>query len=168
MRRAILVGIPILVLVVMLQISIVSRITLLSGNVDLVLLVIAAWGLQERASGAWVWGVLASLLVGLVSGVPWYVYFIGYLSVVGLARLLVHRIWQAPLLAMFAITLIGTLELLMLTFVQRSVLQVPLALNDVLTQIVLPTVLLNLLVAIPVHALLHNLSDWLYREKEMA
>jgi hypothetical protein len=168
MRRAILVAIPILALAIMLQISVGSRIMLLSGNVDLLLLVVAAWGLQERVRGAWIWGVLSSLLAGLVSGVPWYIYLIAYLSVVGLSRLLVHRIWQAPLLAMFAVTLIGTLELLMLTFVQRTLLGVPLVLNDVLSQIVLPTILLNLLLAIPVHALIRDLAMRLYPEKAIA
>src|ERR1035437_1741913 len=145
MRRAILTAIIVLGLVMMLQISIASRIMLLSGNVDLLLLVVAAWGLQERVRAAWIWGLVASLLAGLVSGVPWYIYLIGYLSVVGVARLLVHRIWQAPLLAMFAVTFIGTLELLMLTFVQRTIFEVPLSLSDVFPQIILPTVLLNLL-----------------------
>jgi cell shape-determining protein MreD len=162
MRRAILVAIPVLVLAVILQTSIASRILLLSGNADLVLLVVAAWGLQERVRGAWIWGMLASLLVGMVSGVPWYIYLIGYLSVVGLARFLVHRTWQAPLLAMFAVTLIGTSELLMLTFIQLKIANVPLALSEVFLQIVLPTVLLNLLLSIPIHGLFHDLARWLY------
>ena len=152
----------------MLQISIASRIMLLSGNVDLSLLVVAAWGLQERVRAAWIWGVIASLLAGLVSGVPWYIYLIGYLSVVGLARLLVHRIWQAPLLAMFAVTFIGTLELLMLTYAQRTILDVPLIFSEVFSQIVLPTVLLNLLLAIPVNALVRDLAGRLYPEEGMA
>ena len=168
MRRAILVAIPVLVLAVILQTSIASRILLLSGNADLVLLVLAAWGLQERVRGAWIWAVLASLLVGMVSGVPWYIYLIGYLSVIGLARLLVHRTWQAPLLAMFALTLIGTLELLMLTFIQLRIVSVPLTLGEVFPQIVLPTLLLNLLLSIPIHGLFHDLARWLYPEEANA
>jgi cell shape-determining protein MreD len=168
MRRAILTAIPVLGLVIMLQISIVSRIMLLSGNVDLLLLVVAAWGLQERVRAAWIWGLVASLLAGLVSGVPWYIYLIGYLSVVGLARLLVHRIWQAPLLAMFAVTFIGTLELLMLTFVQRTIFAAPLSFSEVFSQVVLPTVLLNLLLAIPVHALMRDLAGRIFPEKGLA
>ena len=152
----------------MLQISIASRIMLLSGNVDLLLLVVAAWGLQERVRGAWIWGVVATLLAGLVSGVPWYIYLLAYLSVVGLARLLIHRIWQAPLLAMFAVTFIGTLELLMLTFVQRTILVIPLSVSLVFSQIVLPTILLNLLLAIPVHALIRDLAVRIYPEKALA
>jgi cell shape-determining protein MreD len=166
MRRAILIAIPVLVLTTILQTSIASRIMLLSGNADLVLLVVAAWGLQERAQGAWIWGVVAGLLVALVSGVPWYIYLIGYLSVVGLTRLLVHRIWQAPLLVMFVVTLIGTLELLMLTFVHRTLVEIPLSLSEVFLQIFLPTILLNLLLAIPVHALIQDLARRLYPEKE--
>jgi cell shape-determining protein MreD len=168
MRRAILSAIPVLGLVMMLQISIASRIMLLSGNVDLLLLVVAAWGLQERVRAAWIWGLVASLLAGLVSGVPWYIYLIGYLSVVGVARIMVHRIWQAPLLAMFAVTFIGTLELLMLTFVQRTIFEVPLGFSDVFSQIILPTVLLNLLLAIPVHSLIRDLAKWLYPEDVLA
>ena len=168
MRRSILIAIPVLVLTVILQTSIASRIKLLSGNVDLVLLVVVAWALQERARGAWIWGVGASLLVGLVSGVSFYIYLVGYLSVVALARLLVHRIWQAPLLVMFAVTLIGTLELLMLTFIYRTLVEVRLVLSEVFLQIVLPTILLNLLLAIPVHAIIHDLASRLYPEKEAA
>jgi cell shape-determining protein MreD len=168
MRRAVLVAIPILLLAVILQTSIASRIMLFSGNADLVLLVVVAWGLQERVRGAWIWGVAASLLVALVSGVPWYIYLIGYLSAVGLARLLVHRIWQAPLLAMFSVTFIGTLEMLMLVFFQRTIFEVPLAFAEVFSQIVLPTILLNLLFAIPVYALIRDLANRLYPQESTA
>jgi cell shape-determining protein MreD len=166
MRRAILTAIPVLGLTIILQTSIASRIMLLSGNVDLVLLVVVAWGLEERARASWIWGIMAGLLVGLVSGIPWYIYMIGYLSVVGLARLLVHRIWQAPLLVMFAVTLIGTLELLMLMFIRRTLFEVPLALGEAFYQVFLPTILLNLLLAIPVQAFVHDLATRLYPQKE--
>ena len=168
MRRAILAAIPVLGLTLMLQTSIISRMRLLSGNADLFLLILAAWALQERARGAWIWGIAASLLVGMVSGVPWYIYLVGYLGVVGMGRLLIHHIWQAPLLAMFAVTLIGTLELLMLTFVQRTLFEIPLSFGDALLQIVLPSILLNLLLAIPVHALMRDLVNRLYPGEAVA
>jgi cell shape-determining protein MreD len=165
MRRSILVAIPIIGLAVMIQTSIVERINLLNGAADLVLLILAAWGLQDRSQGAWVWGVAAGLLVGTVSGVPWYVYLVGYLVVVALARILAHRVWQAPLLAMFTVTLIGTLVLLMLTYVERSLLEVSLVFNLSFMQIILPSILLNLLLAIPVHALIRDLAKRLYPEE---
>ncbi len=165
MRRGILVAIPVLGLAVMLQTSIIGRINLLHGAADLVLLILAAWGLQERVRSAWVWGAAAGLLVGFVSGIPLYVYLAGYLVVIGMARLLARRIWQAPLLAMFTVTLIGTLVLLMLTYVERSLVVVPVLARDFdlsFVQIILPSILLNLLLAIPVHALIRDLANRLY------
>lgn len=149
----------------MLQTSIIERINLLNGAADLVLLITAAWCLQERARGAWVWGVLAGLLVGFVSGLPWYVPLVGYLVIVVLARILAHRVWQAPLLAMFTVTLIGTMVLLMITFVERTLLEVQLPLNLSFVQIILPSILLNLLLAIPVHSIIRDLVNRLYPEE---
>jgi rod shape-determining protein MreD len=165
MRRGILVGIPVLGLAAMLQTSIIGRINLLNGAADLVLLILAAWGLQERVRSAWIWGAAAGLLVGFVSGVPWYVYLVGYLVVVGMARLLAHRVWQAPLLAMFTVTLIGTLVLLMLTYLDRSLFEMSLVFNVSFVQIILPSILLNLLLAILVHALIRDLANRLYPEE---
>jgi hypothetical protein len=162
MSKDSLVAIPVLVLAVMLQTSIVGRINLLNGAADLVLLTLAGWSLQERVRGAWMWGVLAVLLIGFVSGIPWVVYLVSYLIVVGLARLLAHRVWQAPLLAMFTVSLIGTLVLHMLTFFERSLFEVPLAFNLSFSRIILPSILLNLLLAIPVHALLSDLASRLH------
>jgi rod shape-determining protein MreD len=162
MRRAVLFAIPVLGFAIILQTSIVSRMMLLSGNADLILLILASWGLQERVRGAWVWGLVAGVLVSLVSGVPWYIYLVGYTLVVGAARLLVRRIWQAPLLAMFAVTLIGTLEMLMLMYVQRTLFEIPLSFSNVFSQVILPSILLNLLLAIPVHSLVRDLANRLY------
>jgi rod shape-determining protein MreD len=165
MRRSILVAIPILGLAIMLQTSIIERINLLNGAADLVLLITAAWCLQERARGAWVWGVLAGILVGFVSGTQWYVPLGGYLVIVGLARILAHRVWQAPLLAMFTVTLMGTMVLLMFTFMERTLLEVPLPINVSFVQIILPSILLNLLLAIPVHSMIRDLVNRLYPQE---
>ena len=50
---------PILSLAIMLQTAIVSRINLLAGGADLMLLILAAWALQERVATAWHWAALA-------------------------------------------------------------------------------------------------------------
>ena len=162
MRREILVAIPVLGLAIILQTSIFGRINLLNGRADLVLLILAAWSLQERVRSAWVWGVAAGLLVGVISGLPLYIYPVCYIVLVAMGRLLAHRVWQAPLLAMFTVTFMGTLELLMLTYVERSLFAVSLELNLSFVQIILPSILLNMLLAIPVHALIHGLANSLY------
>lgn len=162
MRREILVAIPVLGLALILQTSIIGRISLLNGQADLLLLILAAWSLQDRVHSAWAWGIAAGLLAWFISGLPWFIYPVCYLIVVGLGRLLAHRVWQAPLLAMFTVTFIGTLELLTLTYAERSIFEVSLAFTPSFVRIILPSILLNMLLAIPVHALIRGLANRLY------
>ena len=60
-----LIAAPVIVLVVILQSAVISRITLLSGYADLALVMLAAWALQEDVESAWHWAVATGLLVGL-------------------------------------------------------------------------------------------------------
>lgn len=158
MKRNSVFFIPLLILTVIIQTSIISRLKLLEGNADLVMLLLAAWGLQEQTRGTWIWGLVASFLVGLTSGIPWYIYAGGYLVVVGFSHLIKRKIWQAPLLAMFLLSVIGTFSILLLTFVQISLFSTTLSLGEVLGVIILPSLLLNLLFSIPVHATITSLA----------
>ncbi len=158
----ILLSVPVLGLALMLQLAVFSRFNLLFGSADLLLLILIAWSLQERVRWAWVWGVLGGLLVGYVSGLAWYVPLIGYLAVVALAQSLRRRIWQASLLAMFLVTLTGTLFMHLLSFVFLRLAGDPLPLGDSFDLITLPSVFLNLALGVLVYPLIRNLSVWLY------
>ena len=169
MRRGILLAFPILLLTLILQTAVISRMTLLTGSADIILLIVAAWALQERVRSAWVWGALAGLMVGFVSAMPWYVYLAGYLAVVAFARVLTRRIWQAPLLAMFVVTFVGTLLLLFLAYLQHTLLDgVSLAFGEAFTQVFLPSLLLNLLLAIPIRSLMSDLAGWIQPAETIA
>jgi rod shape-determining protein MreD len=162
MRRSILLAFPVLTLVLLLQTAIVARISLLSGNADLMLLVLVAWALQERVRGTWFWPILGGLLSGLASGIPWYLYVACYLLTVLLARLLVRRIWQAPLLAVFTVTFAGSVLLMTIMYLQRLFLQIPLEFGLTFSQVVLPSILLDLFLSIPVFFLMRDLAGRVY------
>ncbi len=159
---AILFSIPVLGLTLILQTAIVSRINLLAGSADIILLVVAAWGLQPTVKWAWVWAVLAGILVGYVSGLPVFIAPVGYLLVMGMARLMQRRVWQAPLLAMFAVTFVGTLVMQVMTYASLWLAGNPLSPGEAFLQVTLPSLLLNLFLSIPIHALLRDTARWLY------
>jgi len=162
-----LVALPVIILAVMLQTAIVSRVYLLSGIADLPLVMLAAWALQEEVETSWHWAVATSLLVGFVSALPWLAPFIGYFAVVGLAQILQARVWQAPLLAMFSVTFLGSIISSLLTFAVLSLSGVSLPVSDVLGVLTLPSVLLNMLLAIPVYAVMRDLARWVYPSPEV-
>jgi len=153
---------PVLVLALMLQTAVFSRINLLYGSADIVLVILAAYALQERVTTSWQWALVGGVLVAFVSGLPWFVPLAGYLLIVGLARLLQRRVWQAPLLAMFAVSFIGTLMMHFLSIFSLRLMGDPLPVGESFSLITLPSILLNLLLAIPVYAGMRDLAGWLY------
>jgi rod shape-determining protein MreD len=162
-----LIAVPVILLSVILQSAVISRVYLLSGIADLPLVMLAAWALQERVDSAWHWAAATGLLVGFVSGLPWMVPVLGYIVVVAVAQLFQRRVWQAPLLAMFSITFLGTVILSFFSFGVLRFLDVPLPVDDVLGLLLLPGVLLNMLLAIPAYAVMRDIARWVYPSPEV-
>jgi hypothetical protein len=158
-------AIPLFTVLGIFQSAVVSRLPLLQGMADLPLLVVIAWALQGRVRSAWQWTVVAGLIIGYISALNMIIPLAGYLIVTGMAILLRQRVWQMPILAMLAVTFVGTLFMNISTALILSVLGTPLALLETLNQIILPSIILNLVLAIPVYAIVKDISEWLYPEE---
>lgn len=161
-----LVAFPLLGLAVILQSSVVSQVSLLSGYADLPMVLIAAWALQERVQSSWHWALTVCLMVGFVSGAPWLILLLGYLGIVFLARILQRRVWHAPLIAMFSVVFLGTFFYHLVSFVVLRFLGTPFLLADVIGLITLPSLLLNMLISIPIYAFMRDVSFWVYPVEE--
>lgn len=161
-----LVALPLLALAVILQSAMVSQIKLLSGYADLLMLILAAWALQERVKSAWHWAGLGCVMTAFISHMPWLVYVIGYLVVVFFAQVLQKRVWQAPLLAMFSVTFLGALFIHLLSFIVLRLMGVSLPFADVIGLITLPSLLLNMLFSIPIYSMMRDLARWVYPPEE--
>lgn len=162
-----LIAVPVILLAVTLQSAIVSRVTLLSGIADLPLVMLAAWAMQEEVETAWHWAIAAGVLVGFVSGLSWVVPMLSYLFVIALAQVLQRRVWQAPLLAMFTITFLGTIGSSFFSLVVLRFLGIALPVVDVFGLVTLPGILLNMLLAVPVFAVMRDLARWVYPAPEV-
>lgn len=162
-----LIAAPVILLSVILQSAVISRIYLLSGIADLPLVLLAAWALQENVESAWHWAVAMGLMVGFVSGLPWFVPTLSYLLIVTAAQILQKRVWHAPLLAMFSVTFLGTIIINLLSFFVLRISGARLPVEDVLGLVILPGVLLNMLLAIPVYAVMRDLARWAYPAPEV-
>jgi rod shape-determining protein MreD len=162
---ATLLAIPILGGLLILQTAVFSQLPLLRGTTDLVMVAIIAWSLQKSVKTAWQWGIIGGLLVSLFTALPFGLPLIGYLLVVGMALLLRQRVWQLPILAMFVATFLGTLITQALAILVLRFSGTPLAWLESVNMITLPSMLLNLVVAIPAFALLGDLARWLYPEE---
>lgn len=161
---AILLALPILGLMVIFQSAIFSQVHLLYGTIDLILLVVVAWSVQERVKTAWHWGVIAGILASLATAVPALAIILAYVLSAGIAMYMRQIFWQRPLLAMISATFLGTLITQVITVAALIINGTPIALLEGFYMITLPSAMLNLLLAVPVYALISDLANWVYPE----
>jgi rod shape-determining protein MreD len=151
-----------LVVFYMLQLTVFSQTMLLSGTTDLVFLFLIAWSLQERIENSWLWTAIAGVLVSIVSAMPFFTPLIGYLAVVGFSNLLQRRVWRVPILAMFIVTFLGTFIQHAIYIIALQINGAPISWGQSLDNVILPSVLLNLIFAIPVYAIASDLAGRVY------
>ncbi len=160
-----LIGVLLFAILAIIQSTVVSAMPLLKGTADLLLLFIIAWALQDRVTTAWQWCFLGGVLASLYSGLPLGVFIIGYLISVAITRLLKRRIWKAPFLAMLAATFVSTIIVQSISMASRLILGVNIPIIEALNIILLPSLLLNLVLAIPIFSIMHDMAGWLYPEE---
>ncbi len=159
-------GVVVLALAVALQSAIIRQITLLQGSADLVLLTLAAWYMHEEAPGSWVWAVIAGLMVGTLSALPWWLYVVGYGGLAAVALFLRRRLWQTSYFAYFFLILVGCALTLGLSWAYlRFVAGAGIPLAPTLNRVFFPSLLLDVLFALPVYSLMDEWAAWFFAEE---
>lgn len=164
---ALLLAFPVLLFALMLQLAVVRNLALLGGTADLILIVLTAWAIQEKTKSLWLWTLVGGGLVGLVSALPGVSALLGYGLAVVLVRLLTRRIWQVPILTLFIGIVLGTLVQHLFSITALFVDGQTLPLQESMTWVTLPSILLNLILALPVYGLISDLAR-LVNPKEAA
>jgi hypothetical protein len=144
------------------QISFIRQITLLHGTADLVLIALLTWMLHENTEHHWQWSVVAGLLVGFASHLPVWLTILSYFLVMFILRVLLLRIWQAPLLVLFLMTIVGSLVIMWLDYLYLVIFGAQLPFWDTFNLVILPSMVLNLILALPIYALMGELARSLY------
>jgi hypothetical protein len=161
----VLVGIPVLLLAVILQSTAFSRMPMLYGVPDLVMLVFLAWFLDEHVKHGWEWVVMAGIMVSFVSALPFFLPFWGYLVIAVICNWLKNRIWQTPIMALLASTLIGTVLMQLASIFALQITGTLIPMQESLRLVVLPSILWNLILAIPVYSVIKELIYLVYPDE---
>ena len=162
---AVIFSIPILLVLLVLQSTVASKVTLLNGTADLLLVWLAAWALSSKDRSGYILAGIAGALVSYITAIPWYIYLSAYLLVILLARYFSQKLWESPLLAMLIIIMIASIYLYTFTFIGLRIKGVDYPLSISLNQVIIPSVFLNLFIAIPVFAIVKDFSKWFYRSE---
>ena len=142
---------PLLAVVALLQVTVAPRITVLGAKPDFVLLAVVAWSLLRGTGEGIIWGFVGGLCLSLFSGGPFALPALALIAVgffSGLGHTNIYRSQIAlPLVTTLVATLIyGSFSLFLLYITGRSVVWL-----DTLLRVMLPSMVFNGLLIIPVY-----------------
>ena len=160
-----LVLIPVSAFLVVLQTAVLPFFELLDGRADLVLLLVVAWALTGRLVQAMVLGLVAGLLLDLLSGVPLGVSALALIAAANVATLAQGRLWRAHQFAALGGVLLATVVYYAILGLAVLLIHPGTDLVFGLARVVLPAIVLNLLLAIPAMQLASSLERTLYPPK---
>lgn len=153
---------PILIILLIIQMVIGRHLQLIGGSVDLIMLWLVSWGLQKSGKNVWYGAIFAALLLSFASAVPWYASVLSLLFVVGLSRYFSKRFWHNPLIALFIVTFFSSLATNLIVFGILYINGYNLGWTASIGHVIVPSVFLDLLLALPVYAIVNDMSHWIH------
>lgn len=161
-----IISVPVMLVLSVLQSTAVSRIILLSGSADIVMLAVAAWSVKERGYKSFVWALVGGLYTALITAFPLYIPIVSYVFVALLAKLLIGRIWQAPIIMLVIVTIAGTLFQHLVSIIYLQTTGSATVFLTAFREITLPSLLLNFFFIFPMYVFMNDLRNWVLPEEE--
>lgn len=155
----------ILIFATLLQNSIVNQISVLYGAADLVLLVLVTWILQTEEKQYWIAGIVAGYLVGISSALPVWLTVLEYTIVVLLVTFFQRRVWQVPIWLLLTSVIISTMLLYGIEFGYLGITGVSFEISTVFNLFLLPSSVLNIILALPVYGVMGEVGKLLNPDK---
>ena len=162
----IILSFPLMVAVTFFQISVFGKIHLIQGNTDLLMLIVIAWALNDATHYSWLWALVGGLIMSYVSALSLHGYLILYALLWLLIRLIKKRVWQMPVVLMLFLTIIGTGLECAFTLGTLVLQNANIDWSVALEQIVIPSLTMNLFLAVPVYAIMNDIANTIYMNEE--
>ncbi len=163
-----LISIPVILLLISIQIGVLSKFTILSGFGDILIVWLAAWVILEKNRHVWIWFILTILLSNYVSGLPWYAIVLGFTLLYIFGVFVKKRLWQSPLLSFYLVLTSGSFFFYMISLLSVQTYRVPLIFQEAITTVVMPSLLINLILSLPIYLIVKDFVYWLHPQEEIA
>ncbi len=151
-------------IIAMVQLGIFSNIQILSGKIDLLMLGVIAWIIQKKTEliDIIIFAIITVFFIYLISAEP-------IIIILGLYSLLVfvvfwskNNIQQLPIVSMLIFSAIFTLLHLVIFGFYLQLSGIPMVAEEVFQSVILPSMIINLIAAIPMYLLVNELHRWVY------
>jgi len=154
----------------MLQLGVISHLEFLSGKIDLLMLGLIGWIIQKRVNlleiGIFAASALFAML--LISAEPILIVLLVYILIILVVYWSKYNIQQLPIVTMLIFSGLFTFIHLFIFGFYLRVSGVDMVAGEVFQQVILPSIIINIIIGIPMFLLTNELYHWVhpYAEEE--
>lgn len=160
-------SIPLIVVAVVLQSTVMPQLRILGGEPDLVFLLVLSWSINGRLEQSAAWSFVGGIAQDLMTAAPTGASVIGLLLIVFSIDRLRQQIYRIGFLLIVALVIVGT-------FVQKTVFMIVAAFGGFtiyplqnLTYVILPTIAYNLVFIWPIYWLIRRIQRRSVKEQHL-
>ena len=158
---SVIVSFPIMLILSVIQTVVVSRINIMSGSADIILLAIVSLGVTEEYRNAFIWALVGGIFISFISAMPAAPVITTYLVVAGVTWIVHKGIWQSPILAVLLSSFIATIVKFIIDIIALQFMEINIDLLKTIKMTLAPNLILNLFLLFPIYTLMSDLAKWI-------
>ena len=151
-------SIPVMLIFTVFQTVAISRINLLSGSADIVLLAIVSWGISKKDSSIFFWALFGGFLISYISAMPAPATITSYLIIAIITWIVQKRFWQSPILSILISSLIGTVIKFLIDVISLQFIDIQFDFPMSVRMTLAPNLILNLFFLFPVFLVINDMA----------
>jgi len=156
-----LLSIPIMLLLSVLQSVAFSRIKLIGGSSDIILLAIVSLAIVEKENSVFIWALAGGFFVSILSAMSTPVVVVSYLLIAWLSFMTHRFLWQSPILAILLSTILSTTVKFIIDIITLQITGIQFPIAASIGNILLPNMILNLFFIFPAYLVFSDLVRWI-------
>ncbi len=156
-------AIPILVLAAALESSVLPYLRLYSGQPSLVLLLVLAWGLNAPLEEALFWAFVGGISQDLLSITPIGTSTIALVIVLFGVEIIRKQVYRVSIMTLLGMVLVGSVLHEIVSLIVLALIGAPRDLGEVLPYVLLPEIFYNLILMLPIYAVLRLIQRRIHR-----
>ena len=160
------VSLPIMLILSVIQTVAVSRVKLMGGSADIILLAIVSWGVSEKDRSVFFWALVGGIFISIISAMPTAAVITSYLVIAGITRVIQKGLWQSPILVILLSSFIGTIAKFIIDIIALQFMGIELTLSTSIKMTLAPNLILNLFILFPIYLIMSDLSNWISPKEE--
>nr|MBN1229450.1 rod shape-determining protein MreD [Anaerolineae bacterium] len=156
-------GIPLIVLASILQGAVLSQLRVFGGQPDLVMVIVLAWAVLDRAQEGIVWAFFGGLLLDLFSGTPLGVSSLAMMPLAFAASFIESRMYRENFVIPVVLAIVGALLYhILYVLLMRFLVNIQIEWSVVWWYVTLPSVVFDIILFVPTLRILRYPYDWLH------